>query len=319
MSSGVDRVLSSGTDWGSHSTWIWQDMAIHWRHLPAAPRSGPGLGVVLLLHGFGAASGHWRGNAGALAAAGWSVYALDLLGFGASAQPGPGRSPAQRLDNRLWARQVQAFLQEVVGHPAVLIGHSLGGLVATTCATFFPRWVRGVVAATLPDPAWMAGPSRPHRRSPWRRRLQRWSVRVLCRLLPLELLVPLLAHSPLLSLGIQLAYATPVIGDRPLQRLIAWPARRPGAVGALRAMSVAMALRPHGATAPWLLQRLQRPLLMIWGQRDALVPLPIGQAIARRFEHLPLRVLEGCGHCAHDDDPQGFNGAVTAWLAALPP
>ena len=37
---------------------------------------------LVLLHGFGAASGHWRHNAGALAAAGWCVYAIDLLGFG---------------------------------------------------------------------------------------------------------------------------------------------------------------------------------------------------------------------------------------------
>jgi hypothetical protein len=59
--------------------------------------------------------------------------------------------------------------------------------------------------------------------------------------------VPLLAHSPLLDLGIQSAYHHPVIGDQELRRVIARPARRPGAVRALRAMSIGMALRP---TAP---------------------------------------------------------------------
>jgi pimeloyl-ACP methyl ester carboxylesterase len=92
----------------------------------------------VLLHGFAAGSGHWRGNAHAIAAAGWRVYGLDLVGFGASSQP------ALRLDNRLWARQVQGFLEEVVQGPAVVVGHSLGGLVALSAAVFFPpgcgRW-----------------------------------------------------------------------------------------------------------------------------------------------------------------------------------
>lgn len=320
------RVLPprSGADWGEHGTWIWRGLAVHWRQLDppegAIQRPGAGLGAVLLLHGFGAASGHWRHNAEALAAEGWAVYALDLIGFGASEQPGAGRLPGGRLDNRLWARQVQAFLQEVVGAPAVLVGHSLGALVATTCATFFPLWVRGVVAATLPDPALMGRRRpRPPRRRPWRRRLKRQAVVLLCRLLPLELLVPLLAHSPLLALGIQLSYAVPVIGDRELRRLIALPARRPGAVRSLRSMSIAMALRPHGATAPSLVPRLRRPLLLIWGTGDQLVPLQVGEALVRLRPDLPLHTLEGCGHCLHDEAPQPFHDAVIPWLQQLAP
>lgn len=76
---------------------------------------------LLLLHGFAASSGHWRHNVAGLAAAGWCVYGLDLIGFGGSDQP------ALHLDNRLWARQSAAFLQQVVQQPAVLLGHSLGG------------------------------------------------------------------------------------------------------------------------------------------------------------------------------------------------
>jgi pimeloyl-ACP methyl ester carboxylesterase len=299
-----------GSDWGEQAIWRWRGQGCHWRRLgdPAHP-------PLLLLHGFGAGSGHFRHNAGPLAAAGWCVYSLDLLGFGASDQP------ALRLDNRLWARQVEGFLREVVGGPAVLLGHSLGGLVALSCAVFFPRAVRAVVAAPLPDPSLLlADPRAPMaspRRRPWRRRLQRFAVTWLCRLLPLELLVPLLAHSPLLDLGIQSAYSQAVIGDQELHRLIARPARRPGAVRALRAMSIAMALRPHGATAASLLQRLQQPLLLIWGEADRLVPLDVARQCLRLRSDLELITLANAGHCPHDECPEVFHTALLPWLAGL--
>lgn len=294
--------------WGRHSQWIWRGQSCHWRCL-----GDPSHPPLLLVHGFGAASGHWRRNAAVLAAAGWCVYGVDLIGFGASSQP------ALRLDNRLWARQLHDFLAQVIGHPAVLVGHSLGGLVALSCAVFFPRWVRAVVAAPLPDPTLLMNPGgRAPRRPPLRRRLKRWLVQLLCRLLPLELLVPLLAYSPLLDLGIQSAYATPVIGDQELHRLIARPARRPGAVRALRAMSIAMALRPHGATAPALLRRLQRPMLLIWGGRDQLVPLRVADQARNHRPDLPLAVLEHCGHCPHDEDAEAFNHTLLKWLGQLP-
>lgn len=305
-------------DWGQHGLWLWRGQSCHWRCLGAADAP-----ALVLLHGFGAASGHWRHNAAALVEAGWCVYGLDLLGFGASSQ-----TPL-RLDNRLWARQLGAFLDQVVGGPAVLVGHSLGGLVALTAAVFFPARVQAVVAAPLPDPSlllaeppdspWEAGgpPLPAPRRRPWRRRLQRLLVKALCRLLPLELIVPLLTHSPLLDLAIQSAYSTPVLGDGDLRRLIARPARRSGAPGALRAMSIAMALRPHGATAPALLARVRQPLLLIWGQDDRLVPVDVGRQCLRLRRSLELRLIPAAGHCPHDENPMAFHRILIPWLAQL--
>lgn len=301
---------AGGSEWGVHATWHWRGQPCHWRRLGRDDHP-----PLVLLHGFGTGSGHWRHNAAALAAAGWCVFGLDLLGFGASAQP------SLRLDNRLWARQLNGFLQDVVGGPAVLVGHSLGGLVALSCAVFFPAGVRAVVAAPLPDPTLLlADPGTAGlvpRQRPWRRRLQRFSVTWLCRLLPLELIVPLLAHSPLLDLGIQSAYSRAVIGDGELHRLIARPARRPGAVRALRSMSIAMALRPHGATAPALLHRLRQPLLLLWGEADRLVPLDVGRQCRRLRPDLELRVVAGAGHCPHDESPDDFHDALLPWLAGL--
>jgi len=40
------------------------------------------LGNLVLVHGFGGNADHWRRNVGPLAAVGFNVYAIDLLGYG---------------------------------------------------------------------------------------------------------------------------------------------------------------------------------------------------------------------------------------------
>jgi pimeloyl-ACP methyl ester carboxylesterase len=84
-------------------------------------------------------------------------------------------------------------------------------------------------------------------------------------------------------------------------------------------MSIAMALRPHRATAPVLLQRLRRPLLLIWGRHDQLVPLDVGHQCRRHRADLPLAVLEAAGHCPHDENSEAFNSTLLGWLAQLEP
>lgn len=71
------------------------------------------------------------------------VYALDLRGHNLS-----GRAPGayQASD---YARDVAAFLREVVGRPAVVAGHSLGGIVTVWLAAQAHEWVRSIF---LEDP-----------------------------------------------------------------------------------------------------------------------------------------------------------------------
>ena len=288
-------------EWGEQNVWQWRGWRCHWR--VSGPTTGPS---ILLLHGFGAASGHWRRCAPPLAEGGWRVYSLDLLGFGASDQP------ACNLDNRIWGLQVSAFLTQVVQCPAVVVGNSLGGLTALTAAILNKTQVRAVVAAPLPDPA-LVQPM-PRRRAPWRRRWQRRLLRLVLHCLPLELIVPLIARTPLLKAALQGAYQRPLADDQELIRLIAKPARRRTAARALRGMSLGMALRPRGATAPALLEQLQQPMLLIWGRQDRFIPLGVGEGLVSRHPHLDLSIIENCGHCPHDETPEQFLTVMQCWL-----
>ena len=95
--------------------------------------------AVLLIHGFGANTEHWRFNQPVLAKA-TATYAIDLLGFGRSDQPKAhlkdevGESGSVQYGFDLWGRQVADFCREVVGRPVLLVGNSIGGVVALRAA-----------------------------------------------------------------------------------------------------------------------------------------------------------------------------------------
>ena len=96
----------SKVNWGEHHNWRWNGLLCHWR-VVGDKNDQP----IVLIHGFGASSDHWRHNAQFFADAGFCVYSLDLIGFGKSDQP--NREKVSKIDNLFWANQVIDFLQEI--------------------------------------------------------------------------------------------------------------------------------------------------------------------------------------------------------------
>ena len=108
--------------------------ALRWTpaHVTRAP--------VVLLHGFLDAAGSWDLVAPHLAAAGHPVHALDLRGHGDGHRADPHdyyHFPDYLLD-------VGRLVTEL-DEPFVLVGHSMGGMVATLCAGTFPERVSHLV------------------------------------------------------------------------------------------------------------------------------------------------------------------------------
>ena len=108
---------------------------------------------IIFLHGFGASRKHWRNNLEYFAKRKCASYSLDLIGFGDSDQPGIRQ--IGKLDNEIWSNQVKDFIAQVIrpknSEKVILIGNSLGSLVALTCAVSLEDQIAKVIASPLPD------------------------------------------------------------------------------------------------------------------------------------------------------------------------
>jgi pimeloyl-ACP methyl ester carboxylesterase len=104
---------------------------------------------VLVLHGITQSTATWAWLVPHLTDR-YRVVRLDFRGHGRSGRtPGAYRFPGYIAD-------ATAVCEQVLGQPAVVIGHSLGGGTAAGLAQTRPELVRGVV---LEDPAIMAPPT----------------------------------------------------------------------------------------------------------------------------------------------------------------
>ncbi|MBU4423304.1 MAG: lysophospholipase [Gammaproteobacteria bacterium] len=111
---------------------------------------GTARGTVLLVHGLGEHAGRYDALARRLNAWGFAVRGYDQYGHGESGGPRGGLTSDMRLLNDL-ADMVDATRARMApGQPLVLLGHSMGGLVA---ARFVALHLRPVDALVLSSPA----------------------------------------------------------------------------------------------------------------------------------------------------------------------
>lgn len=263
---------------------------------------------IVLVHGLGGSHVNWLAVGERLAERG-RVLAPDLAGFGRT--PLAGRSSGVG-DNRAL---LDRFLGASCAEPAVLVGNSMGGLIALMEAALRPDRVAGLV---------LVGPAQPR---------------------------PLLAAVDWMVLASFAAYATPVFGES----FVRWRARLLGPEGVVRqtlalccvdadriprdvyAAHVALAAE-RAAAMPWaaeaflaaarsivartiragwfaeLVRGVKAPTLLVQGDCDRLVPLAASRALAESRPDWRLEVLPGIGHVPQLEAPDRFVDLVGAWL-----
>jgi pimeloyl-ACP methyl ester carboxylesterase len=250
---------------------------------------GSGDRTALLLHGVGARADRWRHNIGALAAAGFHVYAIDLPGHGFSAK---GPFPYS-VDG--YASLVLRFLDCVGAGPAVLIGTSLGGHVhaAVTCRA--PGRVAALImVGTLGiTPLGQAGC---HAVARSLRDTSVEGIRVkLSRVL----------HDSSLVTDDWLREESLINSS-------------PGASDAFAALAGYLDSGFDSDVAGPRLAALASPppALLVWGADDVIVPLSMGKDAQQVLgDAVPLVTIPGAGHAPYLERPALFNDAVLTFLA----
>ena len=99
--------------------WQWRGFNVRYQALGEENADGPSL---LLVHGLFVNADHWRRNLGPLAAAGFRVYAIDLLGYGYSDKPYPTSPEARAISGERSAGRE-------LGSPVHPIGSASGAVL----------------------------------------------------------------------------------------------------------------------------------------------------------------------------------------------
>jgi pimeloyl-ACP methyl ester carboxylesterase len=285
-------------------TWLWQDLPIRYQH---AGNTGANL---VLIHGFGASSDHWRHNLPVLAQY-HRVFAIDLLGFGFSAKPTPG---SQRTPDQIpytfttWGEQLVAFCKEIVGGPVFLVGNSIGCVVALQTAVLAPDSVRGLV---LLNCSLRQFHERKQASLAWHEQIAvPWIQRLLSNKTVSRLFFSAIARPTTLKTILKQAYVNSDAVTDDLVNLLLAPAREPGAAEVFTAF-----LRySQGPLAEDLLPQIQSPVLIAWGEANPWEPIDLGRNLANFAAVEEFITLPGVGHCPQDEAPQRVNPMLLEWL-----
>ena len=254
-------------------------------YLTVNPERGP-RGAIVLLHDLPGGGFTWEPTLLALAGTGRAVYAFDMLAYGQSSHPWPS-------DTSIWGHAdclLYAFermrLSEIV-----LVGLGLGGGVAQVLATRL--FESGVARLALVDsyayeyafaPNWpfpeMAAHQDPE--APHHAQLE-------------EVLSDLRTTFPNGS-----AHPEALTPERLERYVNEWN----GEVGKHLLFQHVRLMVPSYQNAPASdLRQLRIPVMIVWGERDSVTPIALGERLAREIPAARFERIAGAGHLVVDDAP----------------
>ncbi|NJP12083.1 MAG: alpha/beta fold hydrolase [Leptolyngbyaceae cyanobacterium RU_5_1] len=294
------QVVSTVTPIPGHY-WQWRQQSIYYVKAGERRANRPPL---LLIHGFGASTDHWRKNVVGLSDE-FEVWAIDLLGFGRSTKP------EWQYSGGLWRDQLHDFITQMMGQPAVLIGNSLGGYAALCVAAQRLESVAGLAlinsagpftdiqGTTKPDPvrAVMGSVVRSLFQQDWAS----------------FLLFQYLRQKSVIRKTLEQVYLDKTAVTEQLVEDIYRPSCDLGATKVFASVF----RTPQGEKVDVLLGQLTCPLLMLWGEAD---PWINARERGAKFRHYHPQLTEyylRAGHCPHDEIPDQVNELLWSWVLSL--
>lgn len=274
-------------------------------------RKGDAGRPVVLIHGFGASTYTWRKALDALSPH-YRVFALDLKGFGLSAKPKDGQ---YHMD--AYTTHLLGFLDAMKLERPVLVGHSLGGAVATRIALLHPGRVAALV---LVSPVPVSLP----RDNDALKRVGGGQVRTAAETAAMlnpklaGLMIPVLLRSAItrqtVEAGLKVAYHDPKHVTPEMVEIYYRPITIEGAAEAL----ASMATPPPPVAPPPPLNGLKIPTLVAWGAHDAVMSHDRFEEYARAIPGAEKVVFSHSGHVPHEEEPDAFNARLLDFLGKLP-
>jgi pimeloyl-ACP methyl ester carboxylesterase len=248
------------------------------------PREAP---AILFLHGFGSSLHTWDEVAAALEGE-FRVIRLDLPGFGLT-----GPDPTGDYSDTRSGVVLAALLDALGVARAHVAGSSMGGRIAWRFAADHPARVERLV---LMAPDGFASPGMEYGRAP--------RIGLLMQALPYTL------PRFVVKRGMAPAYGDPAalteaLVERYHAMLIAPGVRR----------AVLDRMRQHILVPPEpILARIAAPTLLLWGEKDAMVPATNAADYLRALPDARSVVLPGIGHVPMEEAPAATANAIRQFL-----
>jgi len=254
-------------------------------------KTGQGRPLVLV-HGFAGSTYTWR-RLVLLLADRFTVYALDLPGFGLSDKPSD-----YNYDMQTQGKLVLGFMDALGLSKAALVGHSMGGIVVSCAALEAPARVESLV---LIEPGFYS------RQTP---------AIISYLFFPLDRLMARFFYSRTFRRVFLSGsyYDTSLVTDEVIDAYMA-PTRTPGALDALVRMFQYVGPKQYDG----ITERIDRPTLIVWGENKRNANMTAKLQVADRIKHeirdSRLVFVSESGHYVQEEKPAELARAMGDFLA----
>jgi len=242
---------------------------------------------LVLVHGFAGSVFTWR-NLIPLLSDSYTVYALDLPGFGLSDKP-----PEGCYELSCQADVLLDFLDALDIPSAALAGHSMGGIVATCAALAGPQKTESLI---LIEPGFYHGGA---------------PAFLKYLFFPLDRLMARIFYTRAVRTKSLLPsyYDKSVVTDDVIEAYLQ-PGKTTNAVEAMAAMM--REVGPQQYTD--LSTGVTRPTLLVWSGNNTAIPLEDGLRLQKEIAGSELTVISACGHYVQEEKPQELASAMQRFL-----
>lgn len=262
-------------------------MPVHYRDEGPKDQKLP----IVLLHGTGSSLHTWEPTVAQLKDQ-YRVITMDLPGFGLT-----GPSPQRDYTPAFYQDFITRFLETLKVDSCVIGGNSLGGAIAWNYASHFPERVKKLILIDA-----LAYPTDPE------------SMPIAFKL----------AETPVLKHLMKVVSAKS-LAEKSVKDVYAEPSRvTPDLVDRYYAMYLregnrqAFLDRMNDFHTPFPFERIgmiRMPTLIIWGDKDRLIPMRFGDQLAKDLPNDTLVVLKNIGHVPMEEDPTQTTEWIRKFLA----